>query len=333
MFPAIGVELADAGIRLVVLSGAQPIAHRLVERRKRPLELAEAPAALVELALRSLRQDTALQASLGMGAPARASLGVALEGRVQRATGTVIQAAGLPEWTNAPLAALLKDRFELVTVESAVNAAALAEAVYGAGRDSASMLYASLGRRVNAAFVVDGHILRGAHDRAGQLGHWRVADQGPRCACGTAGHLDPLASAQAIVRNMIGLASDSEASHDAMLRVSNGRAEAISAAQVFTLAAQGDPAATSVVTAASEALSAALANLLAMLDPEVIVLDAPFAGHTEDFVLGIRERVHALTAAYASPPRVVASQLGASATVLGARLIAIRAAQGSHRDT
>ena len=317
----VGVEVADAGVRLTALVGSDSSGRRFQERRSSPIQATEAHSVIADFALRSLIEAGLLDDKERVDHLPHVSLCVAIAGRVGGAS-VVLQAQGLPEWANLPLGKLLSQRVARARVESAVQAAALAEATIGAGNGSSSVLYVAIGRRISSALVVGGEIWHGAHDGAGQLGHWRVAAQGPRCVCGAQGHLDPLASAQSIVRNMIGLASDSDESHSAMLRVTHGRAEAMGAAQVMRLAIEGDRAAESVMSAAIDGLSDALANLVAILDPEIIVLEAPFGAETEAVIAALRERVNTLTATFAEPATIVASGLGPLATLEGARLLA-----------
>lgn len=322
----VGVEVTDAGTRLIALTGAGATRQRRQERLSHPLGPDDAQMVIAEFAIRALHDTTAADEA-AVGQQRLASLAVVIPGLVERASGTVLQADGLPEWTHLALGSqLVGQRFASVTVESAVNAAALAEASLGAGTAFESMFYVSLGRRVSGAWVTDGKVIRGAHDRAGQIGHWRISADGFRCACGAAGHLDPVASAQSIVRNMIGLASGSEESHAAMLAVSHGRAEAMSAAQIFELAREGDAAAEAVTTMAIDGLSVAIANVVAVLDPGGIVIDAPFAGQTERFLDRLRASVGQLTASFAPPTSLVASHFGATGALEGARLIAEQAA-------
>ena len=137
------------------------------------------------------------------------------------------------------------------------------------------------------------------------------------------GHLDPIASAQSLTRTMIGRASDDDASHAAMLRISGRRAEAMTAPQVVELAATGDPAAVSVLDDALDPLAVALANLVAVLDPGVIVIGGPLADAGDRFYAPLRERVATLSAPYrlgAEPPPIVAGALEPFAALRGAAL-------------
>ena len=233
-------------------------------------------------------------------------------------------------WTGFPLAARLTERWRApIRLQSAVAAAGLAEATVGGGQGYRVALYLHSGRTITSALIADGQFTPDATGRAGMLGHWFVAPDGPRCACGMRGHLDPLASAQSIVRATIGLASDSDASTAAMLRVSGGRAEAMTVAQVTQLASEGDPAAHTVLESAWDALAVALANLVAALDPDVIILGGAPAEAGEAFCGPLRERLAALCGAWRPSPDLRAGTLGAQATLIGAGLLAQRAGAGS----
>jgi len=266
------------------------------------------------------------------------AIGVAAWAAVDAAHGQIAGTFGArlaSGWEGFPLGERLAARWGgPVCIETATNAAALAEARLGAGRGYDGVLYTLLGRSVTSALVIGGRLWRGASGRAGALGHWLAypetagaseSGQAPRCVCGARGHLDPIASAQSLTRNMIGRASDDDASHAAMLRISGRRAEAMTAPQVVELAAQGDPAAISVLDDAIEPVAVALANLVAVLDPGVIVIGGPLAEAGHRFYAPLRARVGAICAPYrmdATPTPIVAGALEPFAALRGAALLA-----------
>ena len=328
--PRIGLEIADSAMRLTVTLGGAPGARRWHTRLGAPPEPAEALDAIHALIARALADETANVVST--------AIGVAFWGAVDAARSQIAGTFGArlaPGWESFPLGERLAARWGgPVRIETATNAAALAEARLGAGRGYDGVLYALLGRSVTSALVIGGRVWRGASGRAGLLGHWLAYPEtqvaagqapAPRCICGMRGHLDPIASAQSLTRNMIGRASDDDASHAAMLRISGRRAEAMTAPQVVELAALGDPAAVSVLKDALVPLSAALANLIAVLDPGVIVIGGPLADAGDRFYAPLRERVAALTAPYrqgVEPPPIIAGALEPFAALRGAMLVA-----------
>lgn len=324
---AVGVEIADAGTRLAAVLSANPGARRWHTRLPAPPEPHEAVAAIDALVGRALT-ESGLSAG---GKTPPVALGVAVWGEVD-AAGTVVRALPpAPAWRTYPLAERLGERFGGITrLLPATSAGALAEHRAGAGMGSGQLLYVLVGRSVTCAIVSRGQLVRGAHGSEGMLAHMRVTLDGPRCSCGVVGHLEPIASAQSIVRAMIGRASGSDESTAAMLRASGGRAEAMSVAQVARLAAEGEPAAIAVMTAALDALSVALANSVALLDPDRIVLAGPLAAAGDDVLDPVRERLAALVVPFAyEPPAVVVPQLDPLAPLIGAWLLAADLAAGA----
>ena len=327
---ALAIEIAEGGMRMVAtranenITAGQPGHHwrRQVSAPPAPDELLAALDALIGQALADETEPE--------GHPS--AIGVALWDEVDAARGLVRGMRHAPDataWEGFPLAARLAERWHApVRLQSAVAAAGLAEAAVGAGQGYRVALYLHSGRTITSALIADGAITPDAMGRAGMLGHWLVAPDGPRCACGQRGHLDPLASAQSIVRATIGLAAGSDASTAAMLRVSGGRAEAMTVAQVTQLARDGDPAAQTVLENAWDALALALANLVAALDPDVIILGGAPGAAGEAFCGPLRERLAALCSAWRPTPNLLPGSLGAHATLIGAGLLARGSATG-----
>ena len=315
-----GIELADSGTRLVVALSPERGARRWSERLAQPPSATEAVAKMHELVARALRES---------GDPAAASrepdvaIGVALAGKVDVRRGVVREVALAEGWQDFPLADALAQRWGApAVVQTTTQAAALAEARLGAGQGHADLLYVLLGRSVAAAAVLSGRVYAGAHGMAGDLAHWRVAPDGPLCSCGQRGHLGPIASAQSIVRAMIGRAVDHPESNAAMQAITGGRAESMTVAQVAELAARGDPVARVVMDEALGALAGALTNLIVMLDPAVIVLGGPLAAASGDVLDPLAERVQQLAGSRPDLPPLLAGELEPAAALTGAVLSA-----------
>lgn len=315
--PVVGIEIADAGTRITALVETRAGIRTATQRNPTSPTPEEAISQVARLVQR-LTSDA--------GQPT-AALGVAVSGVVDADRGFVRALRYAPGWEDVALADGLAEATGLpVRLDSTTNAAVLAEALRGAGAAYRHILYVLPAQTVTAAYVVSGRILHGAHGMEGQLAHLRVREEGPRCSCGAIGHVEPLTSAQAIVRNMIGRASGSDASTAAMLRISGGRAEAMSAAQVVQLAAEGEPAAVAVLTDALDALASALACALALLGPDVVVLGGPLAQTAQAeswYITQLRARLGERRHPFATPP-LIAGVLEPHAALLGARLLASR---------
>ena len=310
---AIGVEIAESGTRLAAKQAASGTTHR--RRLSAPPSPDEAVDALNDLIAEVIRDEAISHTEPD-------AVGVAVWSDVDSIEVVTIGMPHTEEWGNFPLAARLASRWELpVFLMHAEAAAGLAEATSGAGQRHRVVLYVHSGRTIASALIEEGAVVVGASGRAGKLAHWLVSLDGPRCACGQSGHLDPIASAQSIVRATIGLASGSDESTAAMLRVSGGRAEAMTVRQVVQLAEEGDNAARTVLERAWDALAVALVNLVAALDPDVIILGGPPAEAGDGFCQPLHERLAALCGSWRTAPEVLPGALGTRAALIGACLL------------
>src|SRR5437870_5883259 len=132
---------------------------------------------------------------------ARAAIGVGVPGAVNPVSGRVGEPVPhVPELAGRALAAELSERFGLpVFVDNDVNALALGEWMFGAGRGARSLVVLAAGTGFGAGVVLDGRLVRGALGFGGELGHVPVRFDGPRCWCGGRGCLALYASGRGIV--------------------------------------------------------------------------------------------------------------------------------------
>ena len=322
--PVVGIEVTDSGTRMVAALSAERGARRWAIRLPEPPAATEAVAQMHALIARALAESGAVTDATPA---ASVAIGIALAGDVDPARGTVRSVRLAEGWEDFPLAAALSERWRgAAVVRSITHAATLAEARQGAGRGHTDLLYVLLGRNVSAGFVLDGRLYYGAHGEAGALAHWPVRPDGPRCSCGVRGHLEPVASAQSLVRTMIGRAVDHPESNAAMLRISGGRAESMTAEQVVRLAEAGDPVAQSVVDEALDALALALSSLAAALDLDAIVLGGPLAA-SRAFLDPLDARLRALGAPSQRSTVLLGGELEPAAALIGAVLSAQDAAR------
>src|SRR6266516_5260989 len=197
-------------------------------------------------------------------------VGVAVGGLVDATHGIVRTLYHTHGWNDFPLQDYLSERLDIpCIIDKNANAAALAEVQYGAAsvkglsprNAERVVLYIGLGRGIGGGLVVNGKIFHGETCVAGEIGHVFVKENGPQCSCGGYGHLEAIASAQAISRAMVGLSEAHPETVAAIRRVAGDRAERITAEQVFRLAAEGDKVAQGIVGEVLTYLSIALANI------------------------------------------------------------------------
>lgn len=186
--------------------------------------------------------------------------GVACGGPLDAASGLVLSPPNLPGWDRVPVVALLKARLGIpVGLENDANAGALAEWRWGAGRGARSLVFITCGTGLGSGLVLDGRLYRGATGNAGEIGHWRLADDGPE-GFGKRGSFEGFCSGGGLAR---------------FARERTGRD--LGAAEICAAARAGDAACAAVVAESGRRLGQGLALLADVLDPEVIAIGGVFA--------------------------------------------------------
>jgi glucokinase len=242
---------------------------------------------------------------------------IMVPGTVDNKNATVVQAPNLPALSNFPLKAVLEELLGWpVLLENDANAAAVGEMWLGAARDCRDVVSVTLGTGVGGGVILDGELWRGAHGSAGEIGHTTVDPfSGLKCKCGNVGCLELFASATAIVRmTREGLSQFS----DSVLNC-----EELTAERVYDAGRNGDQLALSVFKKFGTYLGIGLANLVNLIDPEIIVIAGGavngwslFASYMQHEV---NERAVRVTA---QQVKIAAAQCGDNAGLLGAARLA-----------
>jgi glucokinase len=317
----VGIEISGSGARqsvaLANLDGS--ILHRI----RRPLEYVPDTKTVLALLDDMLAEVTGPEQLLD-GRILR--VGVAVGGLVDAARGVVRTLHHAHGWDDFPLQDYFAQRLDApCIIDNNANAAALAEVQQGVGVGERVVLYVGLGRGIGGALVVNGQIYHGTTCTAGEIGHMLVKEDGPKCSCGGFGHLEAIASAQAIVRNMIGLSVEYPETEAAIRRVTGARAERITAEQVYRLAADGDKIAQYVVDQVHTYFGIALANIVHLVNPGMIILGGPVAQAGELLIAPLQARIQKLCLPAASQSlRIVQGSLGSEANLVGAVTLALQ---------
>jgi predicted NBD/HSP70 family sugar kinase len=249
-------------------------------------------------------------------------VGVAAPGLVDPYAGIDVFAPNL-NWRNVPIKTYLTQRLNLpVIVDNNVRAMALGEAMFGAVRHvrALAFIYARIG--VGAGLVFDGQLYRGAAAGAGEIGHTTVViEGGERCHCGNTGCLETLISEPAIVRMALRLANEHPSG---LLSYYLEHGEGSVLDRVFMAVQAGDQEVRKLLEERARYMGVALANLVNVFNPEVIVLGGIF--RAEQSVLlpvieaTLRERAFATLG---SQVRVQLTSFNDQAGMIGAAALAL----------
>ena len=244
--------------------------------------------------------------------------GVGVPGPVSFRDGVPVAPPIMPGWDQFPVRTVLSQHFAApVLVDNDVNIMALGEMHAGLARTVEDLLFVKVGTGVGCGIVVNGAVYRGASGSAGDIGHIRVDDDGPLCACGNVGCLEAYFSGAALAR------SATEAAKAGRSEVLAGRlaaAGALTAADVAAAAAGGDPVAVELVRDGGRRLGLTLAGLVSFFNPGMVVIGGEVAaGLGHPLLAELRSVVYrrSLPLATGNLP-IVLSELGAQAGVVGA---------------
>src|SRR5258708_4569156 len=180
-----------------VAAGLVDANGEILARNRTPMITAGAPAnglAAVSTAIRGLFSDAASQNQIE-------AIGICAPGPLNPHTGVIINPPNLAIWHNYPLAEEMRRLYNVhVRVDNDANAAALAEAKWGAGRGYRNIFYASVGTGIGTGIIFDGRIYHGRTGAAGEGGHLGIDSSGPLCNCGKRGCIETLAAGPGIAR-------------------------------------------------------------------------------------------------------------------------------------
>ena len=253
------------------------------------------------------------------------AIGICAPGPLNPRTGVVINPPNLPGWHNFPLADEIRKLYPAaqVKVDNDANAAALAEAKWGAGRDYRNVFYATIGTGIGTGFVIDGKVYHGRTGLATEGGHVGVDLHGPQCACGKRGCIETLAAGPAIARRarvkLASQAAGGDSKKSALLEMAGGRPDGVTSEMVAKCYAAGDALAREVMQETLDLLAYWLGNVIDLLEPDVIVIGGGVSSMLAPFLEEIRAKwVGACLSPYPHETPLVLAHYKEDAGIVGA---------------
>lgn len=247
-------------------------------------------------------------------------IGVALPSPYDYVSGEVTSVEMMPGWRGVSFKAMLEESLgKPVEIDNNANLGAIAEKWWGAGQGADNLVYVMFGVGIGSGLIIGGDIYRGRAGSAGELGHLTIDMNGPRCRCGKKGCLEAVADARAILREASSAVASGE---ETSLREIHARRQ-LRIEDVGMAAEAGDSLSRSVLQKAGRYLGLALADLVNLLNPDLIVVDAPGTGAL--FLESVREALqqHALPVARQTV-EVMPADLGPEATAIGAATMVLQ---------
>ncbi|WP_432512120.1 ROK family protein [Kineococcus sp. SYSU DK001] len=270
-------------------------AHTGWDIARGPEETLSTAAALVDGLLRRLSPAPPLWAVV-----------VGVPGPVDFGTGRPVAPSIMPGWNGFDVRGRFQEHFGApVWVDNDVNLLACGERARP-GRADRDLVYFKIGTGIGAGFLSRGHIHRGNNGAAGDIGHVRVSGSQARCRCGKVGCLEAVAGGWALVRDAEAAVADGARGILAD-RVAAG--EKLDPETIARAAENGDALAITLVQRAAHVAGEAIATLVNVFNPAVIVVGGAVAAAGEFFLAGVRQRVYELSLPLATRDLVVVNSL------------------------
>jgi len=303
----VGVDLGGTNIK----AGTVRSDGEVLFRCRMSTEASKGPQAVVGRIVQAIQECLA---GVEGGRERTAGVGVGSPGPLDLAEGVVLTAPNLPGWTDVPLRRMVEERAGLAClVENDANAAALGEQWMGAGHGASSLVLFTLGTGIGGGIVLGGKVWHGFAGVAAEIGHMSINPDGPACNCGSKGCVEAYASATGMVKRM-------REAIDAGRRTSlAGRAGELTARDIHEAAVAGDQVARENMEMTGFYLGVAVANIMNILNPEVVVFSGGVTAAGDMLLRPIRETVRerSLEAAQEGV-RICFAELGDDAGIIGA---------------
>lgn len=244
-------------------------------------------------------------------------IGTVVPGTVDVQSKVVMQAPNVSALNDFGIGDAIEKKLNLPCfLENDANAAAIGESWCGASKGFQNSICVTLGTGVGGGIIIDGKILRGVDGTAGEIGHICVEPFGVPCGCGSRGCVEQYSSASAVKRLAYELG---EKFPDSQLLKNNN----LTALEIYRAGKSGDTLALEVFRQQGFYLGIALAGLINVLNPEIIVIGGGAAAGWDLFLPFMNNEIK--SRAYREPAKrakIVRAELGDDAGILGAARMA-----------
>lgn len=313
---AIGVDLGGTKLATGVVDSQQNILHTSRESSTGRSE--DEVVGAIEQELREAMEARPQAIGAGLGVPCT----------IDRERGVAINAVNL-EITDVPIRDLMRERLGIpVFIDNDANCAALAEHRFGAANGARNAILLTVGTGIGGGIIINRELYRGTTGAAAELGHVVVEENGPPCqgTCPNRGCVETLASGTALARE--GTAAAGRDPGSALFRAL--QEGGISGRVVTEAALAGDAVAREVVAEAGRYLGVAVASLVNVFDPDVVVIGGGVtAGAGELLVEPAREEMRRRALPPMNRTPVTPAALGSDAGMIGAAQMVLEELAGS----
>jgi glucokinase len=211
-------------------------------------------------------------------------IGISCGGPLDSKMGMIYSPPNLPGWDNVPIVEIFAKKYGVpAAIQNDANACALAEWLMGAGKGTQNMIFLTFGTGMGSGLILNGQLYAGTNDLGGEVGHIRLADDGP-VGFGKAGSFEGFCSGGGIARLAESYVINKLNQGGKVDFCNNiGSARKLTAKSVAEAAVAGDPDANEIIRVSGEYLGRGLSILIDILNPECIVIGSIYARNEELF--------------------------------------------------
>ena len=305
----VGIDMGATHASLILAD----FSARSIQEMHMPLDISLGPQVCLDQVDSFLRL---LLQSAGLSLADVKAAGVGVPGPIVAEAGMVSGPPIMPGWDGYPIRDALAERWNCpVSINNDAELGALGEWAYGAGRGERNLAYFKVGTGIGVGLLLNGLIYRGVTGSAGEIGHITIEENGPLCQCGNRGCLEALAGGRAIASKAI------EAVHRGQRTalVEKSPIGTITAQDVIAAARRGDLYAQQLVREAGTYLGIAVASLVNVFNPGMVVIGGSVALIGDLLLDPIRRAVQERSLRVASRAvRITSALLGRRSSGMGA---------------
>ncbi len=306
---AVGVDFGGTGVKMAVVNDEGAILARG--------GFATAGASSQREWLHAVAQEVQrITAAADIAAGDLDGIGVGVPGFVDFGRGYVHNLANVPGWTGVYLKEMLEQQLGMpAMIDNDVNAMALGESKFGAGRNYDHVVFVTLGTGVGGGILIDGKLFRGAHSTAGEIGHMSIDMNGVKSPEGRGG-LEQYVGNRRIVERAVRLIGEGYKTR--ILEMAGGSTDAITPKIIADAAYAGDKLALEIYDFVADCLATAFASITYLIQPEVFIIGGGVAQSGkilfDPLMKHIAERLSPFIAEHV---KVIPAELGNDAGVIG----------------
>jgi glucokinase len=307
---AVGIDFGGTFIKMALVNEKGEVRSRA----RIPTEEAKGLDGWMDAVAKGMEQ---LLGKKGDGMNELAGIGVGVPGFVDYERGFIYDLANLPGWTGVPFAPRIEQRFDArVRIDNDVNAMALGECTFGAGRAYQHAVFVTLGTGVGGGLLINNKLYRGAYSMAGEIGHMSIHMDGVASPQGRGG-LEQYVGNRRIVERAVKLLDQGKPS--LIRELVNGDWSAITPEVIGQAANKGDPMALDIYDFVADCLATAFASATYLIQPQAFIVGGGVAQSGSILFDPLRKHLRErLSPFFAERIEVKTAELGTDAGVIGA---------------